>query len=208
MSKLMAEWFWTDRWMGSSGFLLPLEARGLYREMLTQAWRRGAKLPNDPDAIRRAIGVTLREWKRAWPRVQPYWRVDGDSLVNDTQVEIYAETQAIAEKTSQRAKSAAEARWSARAMPEQCSSTAQAVPEQCPPSPSLYVHPSQKQKDVAAPGPAAPEPTPVRVRATAAEARSKRPISRATGSSCSSGNSTIYAGCWHATTFVWCCTVR
>ena len=32
----------------TSGFLLPMEARGLYREMLTQAWMRGARLPNDP----------------------------------------------------------------------------------------------------------------------------------------------------------------
>ena len=38
-TNLRAEWFWTDRWMGSSAFLLPMEARGLYREMLTP--RRG-----------------------------------------------------------------------------------------------------------------------------------------------------------------------
>jgi hypothetical protein len=33
--KLLAEWFWIDRWNGSTGFLLPMEARGVYREMLT-----------------------------------------------------------------------------------------------------------------------------------------------------------------------------
>jgi len=91
-AKLLAEWFWTDRWIGSSAFLLPMEARGMYREMLTQAWRRGARLPNDHEAIRRAIGATPGEWRRAWPAVQKFWRVDGDQLVNDTQLEIYAAT--------------------------------------------------------------------------------------------------------------------
>jgi uncharacterized protein YdaU (DUF1376 family) len=88
----LAEWFWTDRWNGSSGFLLPMEARGVYREMLTQAWRRGARLPNDHEAIRRAIGATVGEWRRAWPAVQKFWRVEGDELVNDTQLEIYGAT--------------------------------------------------------------------------------------------------------------------
>jgi uncharacterized protein YdaU (DUF1376 family) len=91
-AKLLAEWFWTDRWIGSSGFLLPMEARGVYREMLTQSWRRGAKLPNDFEAIRRAIGATPAEWRRTWPKVAGFWRVEGDNLVNDTQLAVYAAT--------------------------------------------------------------------------------------------------------------------
>lgn len=79
-SKLLAEWFWTDRWIGSSAFLLPIEPRGLYREMLTQAWRRGGSLPNDPIAIQRAVGCTASEWRRCWPQIERYWRIDGDSL--------------------------------------------------------------------------------------------------------------------------------
>lgn len=87
-SKLLAEWFWTDRWIGSSGFLLPLEPRGLYREMLTQAWRRGGKLPNDHEAIRRAVGCTAAEWRRCWPKVASYWQVSGEFLINQTQSEV------------------------------------------------------------------------------------------------------------------------
>lgn len=79
--KLLAEWFWIDRWMGSSAFLLPMEARGLYREMLSQAWRRGAQLPNDHDQIRRAVGATVGEWRRGWPKVKPFWRVSGGLLI-------------------------------------------------------------------------------------------------------------------------------
>ncbi len=94
-NKLLAEWFWTDRWVGSSAFMLPIEARGLYREMLSAAWRRGAKLPNDHDAIKRAVGATDEEWARCWPQIEKYFRVKRGSLVNDTQVEIYRNTMAI-----------------------------------------------------------------------------------------------------------------
>lgn len=78
----MAEWFWTDRWMGSDGFLLPMGPRGLYREMLTQAWLRDGRLPNDHEAIRRACGCTKAEWRRCWPRVGRFWKVEGDSLAS------------------------------------------------------------------------------------------------------------------------------
>lgn len=112
--KLFAEWFWTDRWVGSSAFLLPVEARGVYREMLTQAWRRGAQLPNDHEAIRRATGVTLKEWARTWPLIERYWRVDGDTLVNDTQMGIYAEAMGLTEKRSRAGRAGNEKRWGHR----------------------------------------------------------------------------------------------
>lgn len=114
-SKLLAEWFWTDRWIGSSAFLLPLEPRGLYREMLTQAWRRGGRLPNDPEAIRRAVGCTVAEWRRCWPKVEGYWRVDGDSLINDTQVDVIAQTIAAHERAVERGRKGGKASAQSRA---------------------------------------------------------------------------------------------
>jgi uncharacterized protein YdaU (DUF1376 family) len=108
--KLLAEWFWIDRWVGSSAFGLPIDARGLYREMLTQAWRRGAQLPNDHEQIRRLTGVTLKEWRRTWPLVERFWRTDRDVLVNDTQLDIYAEAKGRAERASQRGLRGAQAR--------------------------------------------------------------------------------------------------
>lgn len=139
-AKLLAEWFWTDRWMGSSAFLLPMEARGVYREMLTQAWRREARLPNDHEAIQRAIGATKAEWKRSWPAVSKYWRVDGGDLVNDTQLEVYEDAQGIAKRASERGLKGAHARAQALAQALAQAPT-QAVPEIEPPSPSpVYTH--------------------------------------------------------------------
>lgn len=108
--RLPAEWFWTDRWIGSSAFLLPMEARGMYREMLTQAWRRGARLPADPETIRRAIGATVPEWRRSWPLVKRFWRADGDDLVNETQLAVYADAKQRMESASRRGRAGAEAR--------------------------------------------------------------------------------------------------
>lgn len=88
-----------------------MEARGLYREMLTQAWRRGAKLPDDHETIRRAIAATEDEWQRSWPRVAPFWRSVDGWLVNDTQLEIYRECLERAEVNAARAVKAANARW-------------------------------------------------------------------------------------------------
>lgn len=147
--KLIAEWFWTDRWMGSSGFLLPMLARGVYREMLTQAWRRGARLPSDHAAIRRAIGCTDLEWAEAWPQISKYWHSDDhDNLVNDTQLEVYAEAQDKAAGNHARATAAAKARWYNAQRNAQASTNA--YHDECPPSPSpspsLISESDKKQK--------------------------------------------------------------
>jgi uncharacterized protein YdaU (DUF1376 family) len=140
--KLLAEWFWIDRYDGSSAALLNMECQGVYRSMLSAAWRRGARLPNDHEAIRRAIRCTPKEWKRAWPQLEGYWRADGEQgewLVNDTQLEVYAEAQAAREAAHLRAVAAAEARWGKRAQaPAQgdAQASARAKHKLSPPSPS------------------------------------------------------------------------
>lgn len=145
LPKLLAEWFWTDRWMGSSAFGLPIEARGLYREMLTQAWRRECRLPNDHEAIQRIVGCTKPEWRRCWPKIERYWLVDGSSLVNATQVEVYGRAMAGALKASDRARDAAHARWQRK----HSSGNAQALLVQCPPS----LSPSHEEQDQNKPAP-------------------------------------------------------
>lgn len=141
--KLLAEWFWIERWDGSPAAALPLLARGLYREMLTRAWRLGGWLPNDHGAIQRLVRVTPAEWRKAWPLVSPYWREDGARIVNDTQLEVMAEARRRREEASEHGRRAANARHG------QASGTARAdaraVPEHQPPSPSPSPTPTEQQ---------------------------------------------------------------
>lgn len=142
LPKMLAEVFWCDRWTGSSAFLLPLLARGLYREMLSQAWRRGAQLPADHAAIRRACGCSESEWRRAWPLVERYWQVDGDVIFNPTQRQIYSDALERHRRLTERAAAGGRGK-AARHLLKQEASNAQAmpdgVPEACPLSLSLDV---------------------------------------------------------------------
>ena len=90
--KLRAEWFWVERWMTSRAWELPLEARGLYREMLSQAWVRGGRLPASPAVVQRLCGVTTDEWERCWPLVRGFWKTNGDTIYNPTQQEVMADS--------------------------------------------------------------------------------------------------------------------
>ena len=96
--KLRAEWFWTDRWRSSSAFLLPMEARGLYREMLTAAWTLGAWLPNDHEAIRMYTGCLPEVWKRCWPLIEAKWKQEGSKIYNETQREVFNQCLTLSEK--------------------------------------------------------------------------------------------------------------
>ncbi len=139
-SKLLGEWFWADRWTGSSGFLLPMDARGLYREMLTQCWRRGGYLPASPASIRRATGCSEAEWRRCWPKVRKYWTKTGDGkrIYNETQQGVIAKFLAKKKAMSERGKKGAIARWKGTSKAKgKGTSNAQAKQapklEQCPP---------------------------------------------------------------------------
>lgn len=78
VDKLLAEWFWTDRWDGSSAVGLPIAARGLYREMLTQWCRLGGRLPSNLSEVQSLVRVTDAEWADTWPAVRTFWlEIDG-----------------------------------------------------------------------------------------------------------------------------------
>lgn len=110
--KLQGMMWWIDRWMTSSAQGLPLEARGLYREMLDHAWVLGGKLPDDPARIRRMCGADPEEWERSWPLVRAYWRSDGGGwLRNETLTEVFSSAEELASQRSEMARSAAVARW-------------------------------------------------------------------------------------------------
>ena len=162
--KLRAEWFWLDRWFSSSACCLPIDARGLYRELLSRAWSMGAKLPTNEGMLQRLAGVTTSEWDRLWPLVSPYWQDRNGHLVNETQLEIYADAMQRKQVRIDRAKKGAEERWRlAREREEQCSSNAKAYAKQCPPSPSPSLSPEQSPR---AKQPCADKPAPARYSAS------------------------------------------
>ena len=111
----------------------------------------GAKLPANTDMLQRLAGVTTGEWDRLWPLVKQYWTERGGHLVNETQLEVYADALQRKQVRVDRAKKGADARWGkAREEPKECSSNAQAsdkhMLKQCPPSPSPSLPPSPEPK--------------------------------------------------------------
>lgn len=106
------ECFYTDRWRGSRAFMLPLELRGLYRELLTAAWHECASLPADLDEVRsKIVLVSEEEWARTWPTIARYWQLVDGRLVNLQQQAIYAEAQARYAHLSALGRAGARKRW-------------------------------------------------------------------------------------------------
>jgi uncharacterized protein YdaU (DUF1376 family) len=89
------EWFWVDRFKSSVAFHMPMEAKGIHRSMLSEAWICGGRLPNDHRAIRIAIGCEKDEWERCWPMVSKFWREVDGYLVNDDQRETFEKTERL-----------------------------------------------------------------------------------------------------------------
>lgn len=156
----LTEIFRLDRWIGSRGFLLPIAARGLYREMLSQAWRRGGWLPANHEAIRRACGVSDEEWAEAWPLVRKFWRRNGSRITNETQTIIFRIAKDRAESFARRAIHGSAQRWNKNG-DHDASSIAQASSQallkdmlkQCDPqSPILNPHIKKKIPPVVPPG--------------------------------------------------------
>lgn len=62
-----------------------------------------------------AIGCEREDWDAHWPSIAHYWHDDGQgNLVNDVQVEIYAECLTRYGARTEKASKAANARWNAR----------------------------------------------------------------------------------------------
>jgi uncharacterized protein YdaU (DUF1376 family) len=64
---------------------MPLEARGLYWELLAIAWKEGG-IPDDPSQLAGWLGLTPKRFERLWPHIEECW-VHGKNghLVNPRQ---------------------------------------------------------------------------------------------------------------------------
>jgi uncharacterized protein YdaU (DUF1376 family) len=92
VKKLIALFWWIDRWRSSSAYVdLTLEEQGAYRNMLDEAQLRGGPIPNDERILGRACGDAT-----AWPRVRAavmrHFVLQSDGWRNETLDEVIAES--------------------------------------------------------------------------------------------------------------------
>jgi len=118
---LPGELRYTSNWRGSPLQMLPLGARGLYSEMLTQAWAtRGRLEMTSEDEIMRLVRAMPEEWALAWPRIRHYWvaivdpATGAEVLANRKQLEVYLGALKAREVTLTRNKKANAASVAAR----------------------------------------------------------------------------------------------
>lgn len=118
---LPGELRWTRNWRGSPLQMMSLAARGLYSEMLTQAWASRARLVSTgEEEIMRLVRAMPDEWAVAWPKVRHYWvaatdpRTQAEILVNRKQLEVYVGALRNREITLARNRKAARASVEAR----------------------------------------------------------------------------------------------
>ncbi len=82
--RLMAMYWWIDRWRKSSAFMdMTLEEQGAYRNLLDEAHLRGGALPNDERFLAKACGDATA-WKRVQTTVMARFELRPDGWHNDT----------------------------------------------------------------------------------------------------------------------------
>lgn len=89
---------------------LAAEEHGAYLLLMFAAWRRGGRLPNDQEQLRRAARVSERRWQKVWGMIARFFTVDGDALIQVRLNQELAKAQAKRASASASGKASAEAR--------------------------------------------------------------------------------------------------
>lgn len=78
--------FYGSDWLGDSMVRrMPLEARGVYIDLLCHAWDAGC-IPSDRDEIAHMLGIQRRKLDSLWSSIEPWWKSDGNGgLINPRQ---------------------------------------------------------------------------------------------------------------------------
>jgi uncharacterized protein YdaU (DUF1376 family) len=94
--------------------------RGLYHDALDFAWINDG-LPDDDGAIRRALGMTVRELKADWPVVRERFEETGGTLRNARQEQERSEALRLSDKRAKAGAEGGKRKAIATALPEFCS---------------------------------------------------------------------------------------
>lgn len=98
MAKMLALWWWIDRWRKSTAYTdMTVEEQGAYRNLIDEATLRDGLLPNDERVLAKACGDP-RIWRRVRAVVLRYFTVTPEGLRNDTLEEVLHQSRLRAKK--------------------------------------------------------------------------------------------------------------
>lgn len=116
MSLDWYKWF-PARWQASRKVQrMTLAERGLYREMLDEAWNKGP-LPDDPAQIADMLALDLDEVMACWPGVRRAWVETEGGITSPFQEEIRDQVAAYQSRQSAAGRASAAARAAAKSAP-------------------------------------------------------------------------------------------
>lgn len=105
--------FYPDAWFGSVPVeTMPPDVEGTYIRLLARQWL-AVSLPADPALLRRLTKLDEKEWKAAWPLLEPHFPLteDGTARQNPTLHALHIEREEFLKESSEKGKRGAEKRW-------------------------------------------------------------------------------------------------
>lgn len=81
MSQTHEKWMplYVSDYLGDTQHLTTIE-HGAYLLLLFNAWGRDGLLPNDPERLRRVVGMAPRDWKASWPTLREFFTETPDGF--------------------------------------------------------------------------------------------------------------------------------
>lgn len=131
MAEFPALPLWTDSFLADT-IHLDAKETGAYLMLIMSAWRSpDCCLPNDDKKLARMARCTPREWTRIKEEVLDFWYIEDDKLYQKKLNEV---RQMVAVK-SQKAKTAADAKWLKSKDSGNADASAKHMPQGCQPKP-------------------------------------------------------------------------
>ncbi len=105
--------FYPDAWFGSVAVeMMPPEVEGTYIRLLARQWL-AVSLPADPSMLRRLTKLDEKQWKAAWPLLEPHFPLleNAQARQNPTLHALHIEREEFLRESSEKGKRGAEKRW-------------------------------------------------------------------------------------------------
>jgi hypothetical protein len=80
------KWWWLDWRANRRVQRMSWQARGLYRELLDEQWKKGS-IPSDPQGLAEVCGCTVAEMGRYWLEIAPCFKAREDGRLVNSKME-------------------------------------------------------------------------------------------------------------------------